>query len=178
MRKGHKPPTAQARSRLVREYQGAMAAPLTNPSDWHRRLLRPCPERPCGRATECSDEFAPSNANPHLTLPCESPSGSSRRPRVNRRPAPRSRPTSAGRRRRAGAWEAAGASHAMRVTTFRDKGCGGDRDGPGPVSAGGQDWLASTPCRRADGGGRARQRTGTLRSLAALAACTAVTLRL
>ena len=36
----------------------------------HRRLLRPRRERPCRRAAERSDEFAPSKAKPHLPLPC------------------------------------------------------------------------------------------------------------
>jgi hypothetical protein len=34
-------------------------------------LLRGRRERPSDRAAECSDEFAPSKANPHLPLLCE-----------------------------------------------------------------------------------------------------------
>ena len=34
-------------------------------------LLRPRRERPNRRAAECSDEFAPSKAEPHLALPCQ-----------------------------------------------------------------------------------------------------------
>jgi hypothetical protein len=36
-------------------------------------LLRPRRERPCCRAAERSDEFAPSKANAHQPLPCEEP---------------------------------------------------------------------------------------------------------
>src|SRR5262249_54767349 len=47
-------------SRVVREKADAIDFP---------RLLRPCRKRPCRRATEPSDEFAPSKANPHLPPP-------------------------------------------------------------------------------------------------------------
>ena len=40
--------------------------PTDQPDHWHRPLLRPRRERPDRRATESSDEFAPSKANAHL----------------------------------------------------------------------------------------------------------------
>src|SRR5262249_10659274 len=47
-------------------YVGSVRRGAADKSDqWHRRLLRPCPERPCRRAAEQRDELAPLHLRGH-----------------------------------------------------------------------------------------------------------------
>src|SRR5262249_61077628 len=44
---------------------------VEKPNYRHRRLLRVRCQRPCGRATECGQQFPPSDGDCHTPPPCE-----------------------------------------------------------------------------------------------------------